>query len=425
MLVSELDLHQRHVHLLRLLGRALRVRQADVGQAGLPAGLRPARLLYGGRLGPRVLLLYPPAEGRACCQGNGGRGCWGGFPPASAFSPLLPLSMPVAQPLVSDHGTPALLVTGRRTETPQRDLFPGSHFFYINGDRAVVGGELSDGRVVASSTSLHANLATVSDGVLHPGSDAIIHLLLCSLALVPDVELDVSEQSRVQGTSHPLRQVSASPATPAALVVGSRRRPVFHPERLVRLVVVVVVAADAGVHAVVTQEVRRSGGALAQSQSAAVLLEHAVVQQLVQDGLAEGGAFNAADGINAVVVIPVQETQLHLVLEVLVCDVDGWFAGFLEDQKISLVHDSQRVDLHLANPVLRILKLEQVILKVTFNKRFIALSVLLQELHTLGPNFSMKALAMQHLLGDSPEQARAVFGDLLPMQTDGSEVVIH
>lgn len=132
-----------------------------------------------------------------------------------------------------------------------------------------------------------------------------------------------------------------------------------------------------------------------------------------------------ADGINAVVVIPVQKAQLHLVLEVVVCDVDGWFSGLLEDQKIPLVHDSQCVDLHLSHPLLRVLKLVQVILKVTFNKRLIDLSVLLQEIHTFGSNFSMKALAMQHLLGDGPEQARAVFGNLLPMQTDRFQVFIH
>ena len=45
-----------------------------------------------------------------------------------------------------------------------------------------------------------------------------------------------------------------------------------------------LVAADADVHGVVTQEVRRSAGPLARTQKAAVHFEHAVVQQLVQDG---------------------------------------------------------------------------------------------------------------------------------------------
>lgn len=192
---------------------------------------------------------------------------------------------------------------------------------------------------------------------------------------------------------------------------------IFYPERLAS-VKVRLVTATAGGHVVVTQQIRGSGRPLAQTQKVPVDIEHIVIQQLVQDGLAEGGALNVADGINAVVVIPVQKTQPHLVLEVVVCDVDRWFAGLLEDLKIPLVHDSQRVDLHLSDPLLWVLKLVQIILKIAFNERLIALSVLLQELHTFGPDFSMKALAMQHLLGDSPKQARPVFGNFLPMQTD-------
>lgn len=54
------------------------------------------------------------------------------------------------------------------------------------------------------------------------------------------------------------------------------------PQRVVGLQVGLVAAADR--HAVVTQKVGRSADALADVQSAAVHLEHAFVQQLVQDG---------------------------------------------------------------------------------------------------------------------------------------------
>lgn len=161
------------------------------------------------------------------------------------------------------------------------------------------------------------------------------------------------------------------------------------------------------------------------AQDAPVHLKHTGVQQLVEDGLAESSVADVADGINAVIVIPIQKTQLHLVLEVVVSDVHGWFAGLLVNHKVPLVHDSQRVDLHFSHPLLWVLELAQVIFKVTFNKRLIAPPVLLQELHTFGTDFSMKALAMQHLFGDSPKQTRPIFGYLLPMQTQCFQVVIH
>lgn len=117
-----------------------------------------------------------------------------------------------------------------------------------------------------------------------------------------------------------------------------------------------LVAAGTRVHAVVAHQVGGAADALTQSQRAAVHFEDVVVQQLVQDGckrrtqseqspvllewlnhsnrtglcfdikniplvwsdeaesltLAERGVLQVADGINAVVVIPVQETQPHL-----------------------------------------------------------------------------------------------------------------
>lgn len=140
--------------------------------------------------------MHAPTGARCGCWGNrGGRRDL--LPPASAFTPLLPLSMSVAEPFVSvDHGAPAVLILGS-TQTPQRDLSP-AQLFYVNGHWTVVGWHLLDGCIVAPPTTIKANLAAVSDSELHPGSDAVIHLLLCSLGLVPDVVLYVSEQSRVQ-----------------------------------------------------------------------------------------------------------------------------------------------------------------------------------------------------------------------------------
>lgn len=332
--------------------------------------------------------------------------------------------MPIAELLVTvAHFAPPAVITGR-ADTPQRHHLLPAQIFYVNGHWLVIGRHLLDDGAVEPIGSLETNLAAVSYSELHPSSDAVIHLLLGSLGLVPDIVLDISEQCRVQRSLHPLRQ--PTPTAPVALVVlcGSRAGSIFHPQRLV-YIQVGVVAAGAGRHAVVAQEVGGSADPLTGTQIAAVHLKHAFVQQLVQDGLAERGVLDPADGINAVIVIPVQEAQLHLVLEVVACDVDGWLAGLLEDQKIPLVHGGQRVDLHLSHPLLWILKLAQVVLKVTFNKRLIGVSVLLQKLHTLRPDFSMKALAMQHLLGDSPKQTGPVFGYLLPMQTDRFQVVIH
>lgn len=57
----------------------------------------------------------------------------------------------------------------------------------------------------------------------------------------------------------------------------------FLPQRLI-YIQVRVVAAGAGGHAVVAQEVGGSADALTGTQIAAVHLKHAFVQQLVQDG---------------------------------------------------------------------------------------------------------------------------------------------
>lgn len=117
------------------------------------------------------------------------------LPSASAFTPLLPVSMSVAESL-RGHGAPAVLITGR-TKTQQRNLLPSSQLFYVNRQQAVVGGNLLDDRAVVF-TPFKTNLTAVSCSELHPCSDAVVHLLLSSLGLVPDVVLYVSEQSRVQ-----------------------------------------------------------------------------------------------------------------------------------------------------------------------------------------------------------------------------------
>lgn len=101
MLVSELDLHQRHVPLLLLFGQSLLLRQTERGlhrAHRLPVGFGPSLLLYGGLHGPGVLLLHTPTGARSCCLGNRG-GCWDVLPSASAFTPLLPVSMSVAESL--------------------------------------------------------------------------------------------------------------------------------------------------------------------------------------------------------------------------------------------------------------------------------------------------------------------------------------
>lgn len=67
------------------------------------------------------------------------------------------------------------------------------------------------------------------------------------------------------------------------ICVDTQRSSRLVPQRLAGLQVRVV-AADAGVHGVVAQEVGGSAGPLTRAQSAALHPEHAVVQQLVQDG---------------------------------------------------------------------------------------------------------------------------------------------
>lgn len=68
-------------------------------------------------------------------------------------------------------------------------------------------------------------------------------------------------------------------------VIMQVNKPLLHflPQRLV-YIQVGVVAAGAGGHAVVTQEVGGSADPLTGTQIAAVHLKHAFVQQLVQDG---------------------------------------------------------------------------------------------------------------------------------------------
>lgn len=327
MLVSELDLHQRHVSLLLLFGQSLLFCQTKrrVHRAHrLPAGFCPALFLYGGLRRPRVLLQHTAAGAWCCRRGNRG-GWWAGLPSSSSLSLLLPLSMSVAQPLVSvDHGAPAVLITGR-TETPQWDLSP-AQFFYVNCHWAIAGRHLLHSGVVRPTAAVEANLAAVSNSELHPSSDAVIQLLLSFLAPVPDVVLNVSEQSRVQRSPHPLRQLpAATPTAPVAAVARRSRARSVLPPRLLASVQVGLVTAGASGQAIVTQEVGGSANPLAHTQKAPVHLEHTFIEQLVQDGLAKSCVLDAAYRVNAVVVIPVQKTQPHLVLEVVVCDVDGWF----------------------------------------------------------------------------------------------------
>lgn len=170
-------------------------------------------------------------------------------------------------------------------------------------------------------------------------------------------------------------------------------------------------------HVVVDDVVCGSRDSLTHPERIAVHFEHFVVQQLVHDRLTHGGTLDAADGVNTVIVVPVQKTQLHLVLEVVGSDADGRSPRLLENQEVPLVHYRQCIYLHFSDPLLWILKLVQIIFKVSFNKSLIAPSVFPEELHTFGSNLSVKTLAMQHLLSHSPKQARTIFGDLLPMQT--------
>lgn len=156
MLVSELDLHQRHVPLLFLFGQSLLLRQTEQHRLGrvqrLPAGFCPSLLHCSGLRGPRVLLLDAPTGAR-CCRLVTRGGCWDGLPSASAFTLLLPLSVSVAELLVSiDHNAPAVLIM-ERSHTPQRDLSL-AQIFYVNCHWTIVGSQLLDGGVVAPSTAL-------------------------------------------------------------------------------------------------------------------------------------------------------------------------------------------------------------------------------------------------------------------------------
>lgn len=123
-------------------------------------------------------------------------GSWGGLHLASDFTPLLPISVSVAESLVFvAYKVPAVFITGGM-HTPQRDLSP-AQFFYVNCHHAVVRRNL-DCCVVAPSTAIETNLAAVSDSVVHPSSDTVVHLLLGFLGLLPDIILYISVQIRVQ-----------------------------------------------------------------------------------------------------------------------------------------------------------------------------------------------------------------------------------